>query len=176
MNMRYYAGIGSRETPEDVQDLMAAIAVVAARQGMILRSGAAEGADSAFEKGADAIRGPKEIFLPWNNFNGRHGGERWVEVGVCERSLEIAKEYHPNWSALREGGRKLMARNVYQILGSDLQSPVELVICWTKNGNGRGGTGQALRIARDMNIPIHDLGKPEVLAAYMRRIDKERGR
>lgn len=170
MEMKYYAGVGSRSVPDDVSDLLSAIAVVMARQGYTLRSGAAQGADTAFEKGADAVRGSKEIYLPWNNFNDRHAGERWVQIGVCDKSLRIAKNMHPNWDALREGGRKLMARNTYQILGSDLESPVDLVICWTPKGKGGGGTGQAIRLARALKIPIHDLGKPEVYEAYVRRL------
>jgi hypothetical protein len=52
----------------------------------------------------------------------------------------------------------MMARNCYQMLGLDLKTPVEFVICWTPQGKGAGGTGQALRIARDLKIPIYDLG------------------
>lgn len=36
---------------------------------------------------------------------------------------------------------------------------LHLNICWTKNGSGQGGTGQALRIAKAYNIPIFDAGK-----------------
>lgn len=53
---------------------------------------------------------------------------------------------------------KLQARNSYQILGLDLNTPSNFVICWTKNGKGSGGTGQAIRIARAYNIPIFDAG------------------
>jgi hypothetical protein len=37
-----------------------------------------------------------------------------------------------------------------------------MVICYTPNGQGGGGTGQAIRIARDHGIEIHDLGLPIV--------------
>ncbi|NMA16004.1 MAG: hypothetical protein GX935_02005, partial [Erysipelotrichia bacterium] len=33
------------------------------------------------------------------------------------------------------------------------------IICWTKNGSGSGGTGQAIRIAKAYDIPIFDAGK-----------------
>lgn len=48
-------------------------------------------------------------------------------------------------------------RNVCQILGADLHTPVQMVICWTKGGKLVGGTAQALRIARANNIPIFNL-------------------
>ena len=54
-----------------------------------------------------------------------------------------------------------MARNSYQVLGRNLDDPVEFVICWTPGGSGSGGTGQAIRIAKDYQIPVFDLGSPE---------------
>lgn len=46
---------------------------------------------------------------------------------------------------------------MYQVLGYDLKTPSDMVICWTKDGGASGGTGQALRIAKDYNIPIYNL-------------------
>jgi hypothetical protein len=50
-----------------------------------------------------------------------------------------------------------MARNCQQVLGQNLNLPVDFVVCWTKDGGKTGGTGQALRIADDLNIPIYNL-------------------
>ena len=50
-----------------------------------------------------------------------------------------------------------MARNCHQVLGQDLKTPVDFIVCWTKDGGESGGTGQALRIARDLNIPVYNL-------------------
>ena len=50
-----------------------------------------------------------------------------------------------------------MARNAYCMLGPDLKSPVDFVLCWTPNAKVVGGTGQGLRIALDYNIPIFNL-------------------
>lgn len=49
--MKYYTGIGSRETPEDIQSWMKAFAIRMQKHGYTLRSGGAGGADSAFEHG-----------------------------------------------------------------------------------------------------------------------------
>lgn len=43
-------------------------------------------------------------------------------------------------------------RNVHQILGKDLQSPIDLVLTWCKPGHS--GTRTALNIAEANNIPI----------------------
>jgi len=50
-----------------------------------------------------------------------------------------------------------MARNFRQVIGRDNESNSEFVICWTKEGKPVGGTGQALRIASDHNIPIYNM-------------------
>jgi hypothetical protein len=60
-----YAGIGSRETPADVMALMGRVAARLEVLGWTLRSGAAQGADQAFEAG---VSSKKEIFLPWKGF------------------------------------------------------------------------------------------------------------
>ena len=151
----YYAGIGSRATPVEIQHLMYQIAKSLARQGYTLRSGAAGGADQAFEKGCDKICGKKEIYLPWAAFEGS-SSPLIVQPG---KAYEIAEEFHPYWYNLSQGARKLQARNSHQILGRDLSTPSRFVLCYTKNGNGQGGTGQAIRIARAHNVPIFDFGE-----------------
>lgn len=57
--MRYYAGIGSRKSPQDILKFMVKIAK-SLSDSYILRSGGAVGADKAFEYGAK----DKEIFRP----------------------------------------------------------------------------------------------------------------
>lgn len=154
---RAYAGIGSRETPEEVLSLMEMAGSALAKAGWVLRSGAAPGADSAFEKGCDRVGGVKEIYVPWRGFEGRQ------EVALDEpgaMAYELAAQYHPAWGRLKQGAQKLHARNVHQILGADLEHPevVKFVLCWTKGAKGSGGTGQALRMAKAQGVEIFDLG------------------
>ena len=156
-----YAGIGSRETPEAALQRLSSISATLARHGFTLRSGGAQGADTACERGCDFLNGTKEIYIPWSNFNGRKFREGVIipfQDEKWEEAYKIASKYHPAWERCSEGAKKLHMRNVAQILGSDLKSPSRFVICWTKNGSGQGGTGQALRIAKAYNIPIYDLG------------------
>lgn len=153
--MKYYAGIGSRETPNEILIIFEIIGKYLANKSYILRSGHASGADQAFECGCDAVEGKKEIYLPWKGFEG--SDSKLIVENV--EAFKIVQKYHPYWHNLSQGARKLQARNSHQVLGLDLQTPSDFVICWTKNGKGQGGTGQAIRIAKAYDIPIFDAGK-----------------
>ena len=149
-----YAGIGSRETPSDICNTMTEIARKLDRLGLTLHSGGADGADIAFEEGASK----KRIFLPWDGFNGKRvDGVSYV---IPQYDETLVKKYHPGAQYLKQGALKLMSRNSYQVLGEDLKSPVDFVICWTKDGKATGGTGQALRISEAYSIPIFNLKRP----------------
>jgi predicted Rossmann fold nucleotide-binding protein DprA/Smf involved in DNA uptake len=64
----YYAGIGSRETPDSVLENMKILATYLAKKGLVLRSGAASGAGSAFEEGCDKAKGKKRNILTLEKF------------------------------------------------------------------------------------------------------------
>lgn len=147
--MRYYAGIGSRKTPESLKEEIQEIVEFLESQNYILRSGGADGADLFFEEFATR----KEIYLPWKGFNGSDSDL----FSPSPDSHEIAKKYHPAWDRLSSAGQKLMARNSHQVLGIELETPSDFIVCWTEDGKMKGGTSQALRIAKDINIPIFNL-------------------
>ena len=148
----YYTGIGSRDTPDNILQLMKKIAIYLERKGFNLRSGHAPGADIAFEVAIkDSNR--KYIYIPWANFD----GSKSKLYQISERAMEIAEKYHPYWNNLTLGQKLLIARDGYQVLGSDLNTPSKFVICYTKDGKFSGGTGQALRIASAYKIPIFNL-------------------
>jgi len=150
--IRYYTGIGSRETPVSLQKTINDISTFLENKGYILRSGGAEGADVFFEEKVDEKN--KEIYLPWKGFN----NNKSLLYGLDKpKAMEIAEMYHPNWRGLTETVRKIMARNSYQVLGYNLELPSEFVVCYTVDGKSTGGTGQALRIAADYKIPIVNL-------------------
>ncbi len=153
--MKYYTGIGSRETPQDILQLFEIVGEFLAKKCFVLRSGGAKGADKAFEKGCNKVNGNKEIYLPWEGFENSTS----TLIVNNPKAFEIAEEFHPYWHNLTQGARKLQARNSHQILGKDLDTLPQFIICWTKNSSGKGGTGQALRIANHYNIPVFDAGK-----------------
>lgn len=152
--VRYYTGIGSRKTPLEVQEAFRAFAKALEPYRWILRTGGAEGADQAF---ADGIKDPNnvEIYIPWVGFNNLTGTNLYLPNDESEK---IASTIHPNWGACSQGARKLHSRNVNQILGQNLKTPSQFVLCWTLKGSGGGGTGQAIRLAKLHNIPVLDLG------------------
>ena len=148
-----YAGIGSRQTPQHILDEMEALAMILANEGYILHSGGAAGADSAFERGVSIVGGEKKIFLPWKGFN----GNRSPYFEQPEEASKLAAQTHPAWDRLSNGARKLMARNSMQILGENVKSPVDFVICYDNWTLLRGGTKQAVYIANLNRIPVFNL-------------------
>lgn len=160
--MKLYAGIGSRKTPEPIQARMRQLAARLATLGYTLRSGAAEGADKAFEEGCrDSGIGEAEIWLPWAGFNGHAS-----KLLPTEEHYLMAEQAHPNWGNLSRGARALHARNVGQVLGMDLETPVSFVLCWTPDGcesestrtRDTGGTGTAITLASRRGIPVFNMG------------------
>ena len=80
---------------------------------------------------------------------------------LISETERIASEVHPAWDRCNEWARGMHSRNCHQILGYDLQSPVDAVICWTPDGAVVGGTRTALLLAQDAGIPIFNLGRPD---------------
>ena len=156
---KYYTGVGSRKTPPQILTMMGFIALKLAKEGYILRSGGAEGADLAFENSAGAN---KQIFYA-NQANAD--------------AMEIAGKFHPAWNAIRRDGspvvgdyaRKLHGRNSFQVLGANLNEPSQFLICWTPDAckshttrnKGTGGTGTAISIAEAYGTFIYNLANAE---------------
>lgn len=158
----YYAGIGSRNTPVSILNAFMELGKLLAEKGYVLRSGRADGADSYFEKGAVSAGGGCEIFLPWKSFqsNSKLASYPAIVFDTMDKrqqsaALESVNHYHPNPGALSVGARKLMARNYCQLFGTSPESAAsDFVICYTSDGLASGGTGQAIRMASDANIPV----------------------
>ena len=138
-----YAGIGSRETPTEVLELMTKAAKFLADKGYKLQTGKTfndkeEGADKAFSDGTSN----KELFGPESANN---------------TTKAIAKELHPAPQHLKTGGLNLMARNTNQVFGKNLDTPVDFVLFYAKETSNplrpKGGTGQAVEMARRKGIP-----------------------
>lgn len=149
-----YAGIGARSTPDSALHQMLMGAIQLKEAGYMLRSGHADGADQAFERGADGFA---RIYLPWPAYNQETPIKGNGVVPDMDKLFDEAMFHHPNWDNLSQGAKKLMARNVAIILGSSLKDPVDMVICWTPKGEAVGGTGHALRVAKHHGVPIYNL-------------------
>lgn len=160
--MLIYTGIGSQKTPPDICILMTDLAKQLSRH-WFLRSGYADGADRAFGKGAHLVNGPQVHYLPWKGFNSAPKcNPIFVALDqlpseLVAQATDMAARLHPNWNACSQGARKMHTRNMFQVLGNDLNTPADMVVCWTPRGSGSGGTGQAMRLAKQLDIPIFDL-------------------
>lgn len=154
MRNKYYCGIGSRQTPLDIQNQMGEIAKKLSGLGYTLRSGHAVGADQAFGNYAEKA----EIWLPWKSFNSAQkvAHHTYKVISLSDKDAFDSLKFHPFGDKLLASHRLLMARNYRQIIGDNAPNS-EFVICWTSDGKDSGGTGQAIRIATAHNIPVYNL-------------------
>ena len=155
-----YAGIGSRETPIEIQSKMSKVAKMLEEKGYTLRSGGADGADFAFEKGLAKTSKNKEIYLANTDYRNKATGQFYndrSEAGFKNESTDfiyedkfpnanrkylgdsqkdtaakLVEELHPNGKRLKEGiVKNLMARNAFQVFGKELNSPSDFLLVWT---------------------------------------------
>lgn len=158
---RFYTGVGSRSTPNDILDLMERYASLLKNEGVWLRSGRAKGADTAFEYAAGSLA---ELYIPWWNFE-RHRDTNGIPKIICpsgellDDALTVAESVHPGWHKCSNGARLLHARNVFQVWGADLDTPSDFVILWAEpqGRSVKGGTRTALEVARKAEIPVYNL-------------------
>jgi predicted Rossmann fold nucleotide-binding protein DprA/Smf involved in DNA uptake len=150
---KYISIIGHRDSPPEILEKIAQIAEFFAKKGWILRSGGADGVDSAAESGYDKVGGLKEIYLPWKGFNENKSQLEWTKANWDE-----AAKFHPRWSELKGAVKQLHARNMAIILGLDNNTPSDLVVAYTLNGEMVGGTSTGLRCAAAHDIKVFNLG------------------
>ncbi len=181
--MKYYTGVGSRNTPMYILYMMSKLAMIFEKKGFILRSGCALGADAAFE---DVLMNPAknaEIYIPANNFPGKMGtslkshyicpeqrfGTKFNDL-FCQATRLIHKDdVHKGWKYLDAYTMKLHNRNMFQVLGIDLKTKSNFNICYTKAGElkyeetnrSTGGTGTAINASDLYNVEIFNLGNDE---------------
>lgn len=162
----YYAGIGSRDCPDDIGVIMTALAMELESVGYILRSGGARGADTFFELGVQDVNN-KEIFIHKEYAHShRHNPSRGVfnaqRFDNYPKAVQLASEIHPKWHRCSESAQQLHSRNVYQILGPDMSPETYsgFVVCWAIpdiHGVPEGGTRTAWKIAERYKIPRYNL-------------------
>lgn len=159
--IKTYAGIGARDTPDNILKLFTYYAETMASRNHLLRTGCAVGADQAFIQGASKHSDQSEVYLPWKSyeldFQAKHPAN-YIYNHNKNQLFELAQTFHPAWDKCSYGAKLLHARNVLIMLGSYLEEPVDFVICYTKRGKPTGGTGQAIRIADFYSIPVYNVG------------------
>ena len=175
-----YTGVGSRDTPPEIMEIMSIGAYKLASMGFIGRSGSARGADTAFEIGhglfmKDTGLSRFESFLPWDGFNGlTQDGIHTVAptLPTYDAAKSIIRSVHPKYGRLSSDARKLHTRNVFQVLGANLDAPCELLICWAKPRgvfSVHGGTNTAYQLALQNNAIIFNLYHTDQLDKFIKQ-------
>jgi len=152
--MKYYAGIGSRNTPKILLPYIKILTEILYIHNYVLRSGGAKGADSMFENSLNSI--PNINLNIYKDIFYSNDAEIWSFIEVLKHFPNDREKGTFNfWKPYVKG---LMARNMMQVLGKNNDKRVDFVVCWTPvnyyNNSDCGGTGYAIRCALAYNIPI----------------------
>lgn len=171
-----FSGVGSRDLPHALQAEIGNLSYLLGKEGFRLRSGAAPGADTAFEAGMNLAGAPSRIYLPWSGFNNSY---RFKEPHLtAPQLLEAVRNPPPsthftnapsneafllarargilNGQSARDA---LMSRNMHQVLG-DLSNPSPSAFVLAAPSSPHSGTRHAMDLAADLNIPIFNLNAP----------------
>jgi len=184
-------GIGSRETPESELILLTRIGAAVEKKNGRGRSGGAGGADLAFERGFTDPRNI-DVIVPWKGFLPKDMTQRDVDAFLGrprpisgpgapvmlpwdkrQEAEEKASHYHPAWHKCSPGAKSLHTRNIPQVVGLQLDRPADVVVAWTVDGKATGGTGQAIRMAQDIGVPVANLKNPDEKRAVMQALGLE---
>jgi hypothetical protein len=164
MSQRIFTGIGSRETCEKILLAMERVSTDLAADNFIGRSGKAVGPDQATQAGFEFCRSLGidcifEAYLPNLSFNKHFGSEDWnivvTDTEIRSKAMAYAASVHPAYNKMIPDHRELHIRNVYQILGKDLQTRSKFVLFSAPETHGvvSGGTATAVHLARKFDIP-----------------------
>ena len=182
MNRLYYAGIGSRNTPKFILELMTKLSSKLEKDGLILRTSECEGADRAFISG---VKEPhhKEIYTIEEEYNEYSKSKEPTiylngeKIYFTEQAMQSVYEYSLEPEITIQDKAYLML-SYFQIFGYEDKgeevlhcNPVEFVICWTEDGcsshltrtKKTGMTGQGISLADTayIYIPIYNLQNEE---------------
>ena len=164
-----YTGVGARKIDPQKIPLVNRLGKRLDELGLTLRSGGARGTDSEFER---PVRRSKEIYRP-ADYKGRLPyGHKIITGEMRERPIEIVAPTHPRWNHLPDFCKELHTRNVFQVLGENLNHPSLFLLCWTADGadginklttEETGGTGTAIRLANIYDVPVINLNRTNAI-------------
>lgn len=185
--------VGSRKTPLMHCELLRRFAYQVARRGGVVWTGDALRADEYSYRGvreyiqdaeieySDAMRLARVFMatdvsencyagVPYEHMKGhfdhcRAGPRilRWRHARL------IAADIHPVWDKLDQWSKALHARNIFQVLGQDLDLPTDLAVFYAEPKSGpfvAGGTNTAIQCAREHGIPLINLWYPETMIDF----------
>jgi hypothetical protein len=160
------AFIGSRELsqfPQEWTELYCQSVRAAVKHGYTVVTGAARGSDQLAANTARIAGGRIRLILPWTSYECewwvplKNRYEDQVEIVTFDpdrdlKWIESVVLWHPAAEKLSRGSAALHARN-YGII----EAAFGVVALPSTSKPGEGGTGQGLRIARDLGKKIWDL-------------------
>lgn len=146
--------VGSRKPPDDISHLAFSIGKKLSDIGVINRTGGAVGMDSDFAKFYN-----HSLIENYRSSNDQYD---CIDVSVFDNyqeAYDLTERIVPHFEQLDHSQRGLHVRNCYQVLGRDLRSPSDILICWCKMSGGVpvGGTRTAITLARMHNVPVFNL-------------------
>ena len=173
-----YTGVGSRNINEHGTERVRRVASVLQQHTYNLVTG-------------DAVKGCDYLF--WES-TPEHSKVRFGPVGrapkkstiivdkesiAYQRALQIVSIAHPAWRWLPEWTKELHIRNVFQVLGMNVDNPTEFMVCWTPDGaetaketnKKTGGTGTAIRIADGFGVPVFNLQRDDAIPRLEQYLD-----
>lgn len=155
--------VGTTKPGDYWSNFMQKLSAGFARRGVVGRTGGAVGVDGACMRGYGLVN-PEllKVYVPWKTYVGDEIPEgcekvvysRW-EHPEWEKSVSI---YHPAPKSLGKGAVNLHARN-YGLVCDGV--PADAVVALPRSLSDWGGTGQAMRIAQKLGIPLYNLRKEE---------------
>lgn len=174
---KYFTGVGSRETPNEICEIMKLIGKKLDERGWILRSGGAKpkrksnttfSADLSFE----ALVKNKYIYTV-RNFDFSEPNYSFCRnevISVLDKHLNLDNNYD-------KFCQTLLLRDINQVLGSPKTSTEKskFLICWTKsenyNDSSLGGTRIAVRCALKHGIKVYNLVNNSTLEMIKKRLE-----
>ena len=155
MDSTIYYTIAGDYAPAGFNKLFYNISSYFAKKDMVLRTSGSKGIGSDAIKGCDDNQGQYDAFVPWDGYN---------KIPICyeltKEAFDIAEAFNGKYSTMSQTNRKILAAMSYQVLGDDLISPSDFVICYSNRGKGKGGNvGHLIKIAKAYGVPIFDIGK-----------------
>jgi len=192
--MKTYAGVGSRETPQEIGRKMVGYAKRLAALDYTMVSGGARkkrdapndvvSADHVFEYAVAEVQGKMIVYRAYVN--------KFVPCGAADvrvpsenqmnHAISFIKRHHIiPWFDKMSGWAKLLhARNYYQIV-QETGHKVDFVIAYSEigtDGEPMGGTRTAIKIAQKMGVKVYNLALPMdmvMLEEHISELEKDHG-
>jgi hypothetical protein len=164
----WVAGVGSREVPESILEIMIRLGRTYTDLGFQMSSGDAWDSDRAFLYGAKQSRRYSEVgarvYLNKDGVNRRYVEENpfYIDASKFDSTTQatarsMACYARDGFGGLNEFGIQLHTRNVYQIHGESLTDTISAIWFYAEpDGRNKvsGGTNTAFQLAKIAKVPL----------------------